>query len=288
MGGRLDCTNVVPHPALCLITRIGYDHQLYLGDTLACIAQEKAGIMKPGTPCVTNILSPEAIQNAVDEIYADQAKQVDCPIFRYGMDWNISINDTDADSFIINVQEQMLLLPVPVLPGAHQIENAALAVAGLEIIKDRLPCAPEHYRLGLHSARWPARLQNISAYLDTPKDWDIWLDGAHNQDGARALAAQAHDWARQDPRPLHLIIGMKKDKDATAFLGLLAPHTTSITWVPVESLGDESHPPATLQTAAGWQEAVQQIVQEHKGPGRILICGSLYLAGDVLQALETP
>lgn len=284
MGGRLDSTNVVPYPALCLITRIGHDHHLYLGDTLACIAREKAGIMKPKTPCVTNVLAPESIQDAVDDIYAQQANKTGCPLFRYGPDWNIDTNETNPDSFILNIKGRSIKLPIPVLPGAHQIENAALAIAGLEVIKDRLPCRLEHYKAGLRTARWPARLQNISRDLNAPAGWDLWLDGAHNEDGARIVAQQAQHWARQDNRPLHLIVGMKNDKDAAAFLAPISPQVASITWVPVESLGGENHAPAALRTAANWQQALEQIVQENPAPGRILICGSLYLAGDVLRA----
>ena len=267
LGGRGDATNVIEHPAACAIASLSLDHQDLLGDTLAQIATEKAGIFKPGAPAVT-VAHPAEAMDALR-----RAANGLCPLLVRGEAWDITATPAGVRYWD---GAGVLDLPAPGMLGAHQVENAGLALATLRAA--RLPHAPA----GLAQAHWPARLQRL---LHWASPHEVWLDGGHNPGAGLILAAQAVQWA---DRPFYLIVGMKQAKDAPAFLRPLLPHAAGL-WavqepgqhlaLPVEAIVAASGGIATPgPTVAG---AMAQLAG--LPPGRVLICGSLYLAGEVLK-----
>ncbi len=278
LGGRADATNVIAAPAACAITSISMDHKEMLGDTLAKIAAEKAGIMKPGAPVVTG-----AQPDGVLEVFRAHAASVGAPLGCRGEAWSIA---AAADGLVFRDAAGMLDLPPPALPGPHQIDNAGIAVAALRASGLAIPEAA--YGRGLAAATWPARLQRLTGALarTLPAGWELWLDGGHNPGGGEALTAHVAGWG---DRPLHVLVGMKQAKDSAEFLRPLLPHATTL-WavsepgqhlaLPVEAIiaasGGIARPGPTIAAA---------IAQLPPGPAaRVLICGSLYLAGEVLKA----
>ena len=276
LGGRGDATNVIDAPACCAITSISLDHRELLGDTLAAIAAEKAGIAKRHVPLVTGTQPAEAFA-----VLQDAAAAVDAPLLARGRDWTIAPHGRGlryAD------HAGTVDLPTPSLPGVHQLDNAGIAVAAL---RAALP-VPDAAWAGLTCAEWPARLQRLQGRLAqmTPPDWEVWLDGGHNPGAGAALAEHAATWS---DRPLYLIVGMKQSKDAAEFLRPLLPHATQVLAVqepgqhlalPVEAIiaasGGLAKPGPTIAAAlAGLPPAPR---------ARVLICGSLYLAGEALKA----
>ena len=212
LGGRFDATNVVAAPAACAITAISMDHREFLGDTLAAIAGEKAGIIKPGVPVVTGRQPAE-----VSAVIAQVAAAAGAPLLARGRDWEIA--ETAAGLSFAG-----LALPKPALAGAHQIENAGIALQALRAAGFDLP-APA-LAAGLRAAEWPARLQRLRGALSEilPAGSELWLDGAHNPGGAVALAAQLRAW----PGPTTLVVGMKQSKDVAEFLRVLLPGAAGV------------------------------------------------------------
>lgn len=288
LGGRLDATNVVARPAVTAITRISYDHMQYLGTTLAEIAAEKAGIFKPDVPVV---VAPQPEPGVMDTL-RDHATAVGAPLRAYGDAWRI---DPGAAGFCFQSTTRTLDLPMPGLLGAHQLFNAGTAIACLDPLG--IPIADTAVRSGVADVTWPARLQRLTIgplAARLPPGWDLWLDGGHNDSAGEVLAIQAARW-RDDGRPLLLIVGMLATKQPDAFLRPLAPYVTALRSVALT--GEEaSQDPAVLaalaQTVgvfdavpmASPAAALDALVAQHAGPARVLICGSLYLAGAILAA----
>lgn len=280
LGGRLDCTNVIDTPQATIITTIGKDHTEYLGDTITAIASEKAGIMKPGRPCV---IAPQT-EPQVLPVFEDRAVQLSCALYRPDAEWRIVRNGTDMS---FEMGSRTLSLPLPGLPGAHQIGNAGAALAVLTLLDD-FTVVPEVLARGLTTARWPARLQKLSKPA-LPAGWELWLDGGHNESAAGILAGQAAQWRTQDDKPLHLIFGMMKTKDPAAFLEKLKPCCRSVTAVPIpgEPLAHGRESLHKYGIDCAYADSVAQALSNimKAGPeGRILIAGSLYLAGHVLKS----
>ncbi|GAA0594383.1 folylpolyglutamate synthase/dihydrofolate synthase family protein [Caenispirillum bisanense] len=283
LGGRLDATNVVARPAATVLTPIDLDHQKFLGDTIAAIATEKAHIMKPGVPCVVARQPAEAL--AVIEAHA---AAIGAPLLLEGRDWSVERLADDRLRFRMGGRE--ILCPPPGLGGAHQYGNAGAALAaalaaGLDLPETALA-------RGVAAAEWPARLQRLrrgplAAAL--PEGWELWLDGGHNPSAGRVLGEALGRW---HDRPLYAVCGMMADKDAVGFLAPLVPHLTAFRAIAIPG-EDNGKPPADLlaaataagvpaaATAAGLAEAVTDLAAL-PGPARLLICGSLYLAGTVL------
>ena len=284
LGGRLDATNVVARPAVTAITRISMDHMAFLGDTIDLIAAEKAGILKPDVPCV---VAPQADPVVVEVIEA-RAAAVGAPLLVQGRHWSVAPTDRGFRLSTVNGDRHW---PVPNLPGAHQIANAATALMCLNQLPGRVTDIDAIGR-GLRSVDWPARLQRLTSgplAAALPADWELWLDGGHNDSAGAALAAWAAALGR---RPLHLVVGMLDSKAPEPFLAPLAPYAASLTAIPIA--GAAALPPSALAQAArqlGFQAvgiadspgaALAALPHPDDGPARLLVCGSLYLAGTVL------
>jgi dihydrofolate synthase/folylpolyglutamate synthase len=278
LGGRGDATNVIERPAASAITSISLDHRELLGDTLAAIAAEKAGILKPGVPVAVG-----AQHGVARETILLSAEHAGAPALLRGRDWHVA--PTDA-GFRYADARGTLDLPPPALPGEHQIDNAGIAIAALRAVFSEI--SQNAIARGVASAEWPARLQRLDGALARllPPGWELWLDGGHNPGAGEALARHLAGWS---DRPLHLVVGMKQAKDSSAFLRPLLPHARSV-WaiaepgqylaLPVEAIVAASdglaRPGPTLAAALGK-------IPRDGGPARVLICGSLYLAGEVLK-----
>ena len=282
LGGRLDATNVIARPAVVAITPISLDHQAFLGDTVAAIAGEKAGILKPGTPAV---IGPQPSEAAA--VFAARAAELDARLLRWGQEWH---SRPQGDGMHYAGPRWQLDLPLPSLAGAHQIVNAGTAIACLEQLNG-FPLSAEIIATGLRHIEWPARLQRLTRgplVHALPPGWELWLDGGHNPGAGAVLADMAASW--QD-RPLYLIVGMLNTKDASGFLAPLAARAAALRAVtipheqnplPTEAIvGAAGKAGLTARSAASVFAAVRELV-EHSEVGRILICGSLHLAGAVL------
>jgi dihydrofolate synthase / folylpolyglutamate synthase len=283
LGGRLDTTNVVARPEATVITPVSLDHQAFLGDTIAKIAGEKAGILKPGVPAV---IGPQVAE--AEMVIEARASDIGAPLYRWQREWRC---ERDRGGMRFEGPWGSYDLPLPSLPGAHQIANAGTAIACIELLSIWLPVTKELVADGLRHIDWPARLQHLrrGPLLEMlPRNWELWLDGGHNPAAGEVLSAVAADW--QD-RPLYLIVGMLNTKDAAGFLAPLAPYARSLHAVTIPS--EENPLPAkaisaaarsvgiAAQDAGSVGAALRDIIAPAE-PGRVLICGSLHLAGIVL------
>lgn len=282
LGGRLDATNVIDRPRLTVITPVSYDHQQYLGETLAEIAGEKAGILKRGVPCVVGPQRDEAL--AVIEA---RAEAVGAPLILSGRDWTAR---AEAGRLVYEDERGLLDLPAPILPGPHQIENAGAAVAALRALgMEDAACAAAVSR-----AEWPARLQRLRAgplaEIARAAGVELWLDGGHNLAAGEAISAHFRSLT---PAPLALIWGMLDTKDGAGFIGCFRGAALGVRTVDIPE-ATASVPAVILartaqaaglaaEAAADVAEAVRDAAAMAGPGGRVLICGSLYLAGMVLR-----
>lgn len=296
LGGTYDATNVVPNPVMTVIQPVGLDHREFLGDDLAGIAREKAGIIKTGAPLVVGPQSEIAGQ-----VILAQADRMGVPVFAFGQDF---ASRQEHGRMVYEDEVGLLDLPLPKLAGRHQVENAGVAIAALrhagrggramgwgqEVAVER----------GLSTVEWPARLQRLHKgplVEHAPKGAEVWLDGGHNVHGAEAVSRAMADMEEHGERPLYLVCGMLANKDALGFLRAfdgLARHVVTVA-IPGEAnslgagalydiarrAGIDSAPAEDLDDAmlqvTAWARLDAQLT-----PPRILICGSLYLAGKVL------
>lgn len=282
LGGRLDATNVVRAPRLTVITPVSIDHTQYLGETLAEIAGEKAGILKRGVPCVVARQQDEAL--AVIEA---RAAWLGCPLAIAGQHWTAA---REGDALVYQDERGLLDLPLPALPGPFQIDNAGTAIAALR----ELGYGQAEAAAAMTRVEWPARMQRLTrgplVEAAQAGGCELWLDGGHNPAGGAAVAATL---AAMAPRPTHLICGMLNTKDVAGYMAPLAGVAESLTAVaipgeantlPAETTAAAARAaglPAGTATDAG--AAVGALAAAHAG-ARLLICGSLYLAGRVLRA----
>jgi dihydrofolate synthase/folylpolyglutamate synthase len=279
LGGRLDATNVVEHPALTIITPVSMDHEQYLGNTIAKIAAEKAGIIKRGVHCVVARQEPDAM-----DVIEDVAARHAAPLVAYGQQWHVG---PDRDRISYQDETGLLDLPRPNLPGAHQIMNAGAAVAALR----QLGFGEAACEAAVTRAYWPARMQRLKSgpLVEAAPGAEIWLDGGHNPAAGEALAAHL---AGLPKRPTYLICGMLNTKD---IVGYLSPFKGVVEALIAVSIPDEANTlpaSATAEAAADAglqsfvagdvQAALRQITDENPY-ARVLICGSLYLAGSILR-----
>jgi dihydrofolate synthase / folylpolyglutamate synthase len=283
LGGRFDSTNVVDHPALTVITPISIDHTAFLGPDLASIAAEKAAIQKPGIRSVIGAQPREAAQ-----VIEDYANSVGAPLARHDIEWGAQGAE---DGVRVRFGSKIRKFPPPGLLGAHQIHNAGLAIVCTEFLKD-FKITNAAIAEGVRRVEWPGRLQRLRGgplVFCLPADCEVWLDGGHNAAAGEALAAMIRDW---DDRPLHMILGMLTSKDDKEFLRPLAPLITSMQTVSIPgeaasiSAEDAAKGARALYikatAAPNLEAAAHNLSQNINGPARVLICGSLYLAGVVL------
>ncbi|MGH6974236.1 MAG: bifunctional folylpolyglutamate synthase/dihydrofolate synthase [Stellaceae bacterium] len=281
LGGRFDATNVMVKPAVAVLTPVSLDHQHFLGETVAAIAFEKAGILKPGVPVVVGPQTPEAAA-----VIAGRAAELRAPHFRHGHDW--SVEQAEGGGLIYRGRTT-LNLPPPMLAGTHQYDNAGAALAALECLPGFALEATALAR-GMAKVEWPARLQKLRRgplVKALPKDAELWLDGAHNAAGGEVLARFVAGWRR----PTGLVFGMIKTHDPIAFLKPLAPYVKRLSAVAIpgeaNTLSAEESAAAARQVGIDAKPAktLRDAVAAASAPGaRTLICGSLYLAGKVLAA----
>ena len=280
LGGRLDATNVIAKPALSVITPVSIDHQQYLGDTLAKIAFEKAGIIKPGCPCIVGKQEDSGL-----EVIEAQAEKLGAPLFAYGQHWHVW---EERGRLVFQDETGLLDLPLPALRGAHQIDNAGIAIAGLRVLGfDEAAC-----EAAMRNAHWPARMQRLTKgpLVDMVPEAELILDGGHNPAAGIALAETL---SAMPKRPLHMVCGMLNTKDISAYMRPLAPMVESFYGVSIPGQAATVPAPETVAAAkavgmdATEAESVDAAVSAiaAKDPtARILISGSLYLAGEVLRA----
>ena len=287
LGGRLDATNVVEKPLLTAITPISIDHVSFLGETIAAIAGEKAGILKRGVPCVVGRQEAEAL-----DVIERRAAELDAPLFVFGRDFDAY---EQQGRLVFQTEARLLDLPLPRLKGRHQIDNAASAIASAGIIfGDTLSAAS--LEQGLSHAVWPARLERLpegALYSCVGEGTEIWLDGGHNPAGGKAIAQAVAELEERVPRPVHLIWGMMETKDAHAFVAPFKGLIERVYTVPIpdEANAFDAQALAEIAASEGFEvvaatsvpHALLQSQAALSRPGRVLICGSLYLAGHVLR-----
>ena len=288
LGGRFDATNVVERPLATAIAPVSIDHQQYLGDTLERIAFEKAGILKPGVPGIVGIQDPRAL--AVIEA---RAAEVGAPLVRWGREFHARL---EGERLVFEMHGVRETLPRPALPGAHQVGNAAIALAVTRTVADSIANGAVDRARGLERAVWPARLQRLTRgpLLGRLRpDWSLWLDGGHNEDAGRVIAEHVAGWRRAAPgAPVHLVLGMLNTKDPRGYLRHFAGLVDSVAAVTIPgeqasltaddlaaAAGDAGVPAATAASVA---EAVTRAAADPRAGGRVLVAGSLYLAGKVL------
>jgi len=284
LGGRLDATNVIDRPRLTALSPISLDHQAFLGERIEQIAFEKAGILKPGVPCIVGPQTPE-----VHAVIERRAREIGAPLRVHGRDWRAY---RQGDRLVAEIGEARCQLPLPTLAGCHQIDNAGLAVVCARALRE---FAVDDAALGrgLRGAVWPARLQRLvrgPLVERLPADCELWLDGGHNPAAGKALAASLNG---ADRRPLHLVVGMLNTKDEPGFLQPLAPLARSVHTVPVpdepasrdpiEAAAEVARLGIAAMPAPDVASALGAIAAAEPEPSRVLVCGSLYLAGHVLR-----
>jgi len=290
LGGRLDATNVVPAPLASVITPISMDHLDFLGDTLEKIAGEKAAIMRRGTADVIGRQTEGPLS-----VLVRRAEEVGAALHVAGQDWMAS---EERGRLVYQDQQGLFDLPSPRLFGRHQIDNAGTAIAALRAGGFKLPTSA--YEQGLLKAEWPARMQRLTAgdlVAQAPAGSEIWLDGGHNPEGGRIIAAALADLEERVSCPVVLIVGMLSTKDVEGFLRNFTGLARRLVAVPIAS--DKSLPADAIAATAraigiaadastGVAAALREIAAlELDPPPRILITGSLYLAGEVLAANGT-
>jgi dihydrofolate synthase/folylpolyglutamate synthase len=293
LGGRLDSTNVIEAPLATVIAPVSMDHTEFLGDTLTAIAGEKAAIIKRNTP----VICAEQFAEAMAVVEA-QAGRMRAPLHAAGQQWHVSV---ERGRLVYQDDRGLMDLAAPKLFGRHQFDNAGLAIATLRAQSVfRIDAAA--FEAGIVSAEWPARMQRLvsGALVDQgPKACEVWLDGGHNAEGGRVAAAALGDLEERVSRPLVVIAGMMANKDAAGFLANFAGLTRHIIAVPIPDR-DNAMPPDRLadaaralgmrvEIAASVEAALQTLSRlAYEVPPRILITGSLYLAGHVLAINGTP
>jgi dihydrofolate synthase / folylpolyglutamate synthase len=283
LGGLLDATNIITGPKLTIISPIDYDHQAFLGNDLTSIAKQKAGIIKPLAPIINARQADEA-----QTVMERAALKGRCPLYTLGQTFEAF---EENGRLVFQDDESLLDLSLPALKGGHQIDNAALAIKAARL----LGFSTEAIDKGLKQAMWPARLQRLKAgplFAALPSQSELWLDGGHNPHAARALRNHIDALAARDPKPLILICGLINTKDPTEFFQAFEGLETNIYCVSFSS--DAAIAPEVLESVAHSKglkaqcalSPLEAIMSLEDTPSRVLICGSLYLAGDVLALSE--
>lgn len=295
LGERLDASNVITKPALTIVTPISMDHAEKLGPTLAKIAGEKAGILKAG---VTGVLAPQ--DDEVLKVIEARANVVGAKLIVFGRDYDAYEQN---GRLIVQREDRLLDLPLPALVGRHQISNAGTAVAAALALSAEYPdlAIPERtIEEGLRNVEWPARMQRLTSGplpdILGPT-CELWLDGGHNPAAGDMLAETLAGLEDRASKPTYLVVGMMGQKDALGFLAPFRGLVRAVYTVPIPGAHEAPHAEEELAEIAssaglsathrpGVREALETIAALHDGEKRVLICGSLYLAGQVLATQE--
>ena len=289
LGGRFDATNVIERPMLSVITPVSMDHQDFLGNTIDEIAFEKAGILKPS---VSAIIGPQT--NEALNVIKSRALELGSSAYVFGEDWNISPAN---NQLMFKIGSKSSIVSRPNLLGDHQIQNAGCALACVKLLNGQFPVSPQEIDMGLVSINWPARLQKLkkgNLIENLLEDVEIWIDGGHNQDAAKAIASTLMDWRTESPEiSIHMVFGALNNRCPQNFLQYFTNVIDTIRAVDIP--GEANALSASeIETAArecglkaypakGISPAITDIISNSSGKRRILICGSLYLAGAVLR-----
>ena len=288
LGGRLDATNVIARPALSVIMPVSMDHMDKLGPTLTDIAGEKAGILKAGVPAIISVQPPEAL-----DVITNVAQSVGAPLSLWGQDYEAF---EQRGRLVFQDEERLLDLPLPALLGHHQVANAGTAVASALRLPPALRITDDAIEQGLTNVRWPARMQQLNngflSNLLRPGS-ELWLDGGHNVAGGQAIAQTLAELEERAPKPVALIVGMMGNKDARGFLQHFRGLVRRVAAVPFVGGPETAFQPDELaaiaasiginaEAAPDVASAIRRLQDFEDQPLRILICGSLYLAGQVL------
>lgn len=294
LGGRFDATNVIEQALVTVITPVSIDHTDFLGSDIRTIAAEKGGIIKARTPVVIARQEHEGSEAVLEHI----AERLHAPLVRYGQEYHV----IEENGRLVYQDETGLLdLPLPKMAGEHQLINAGTAIATLRHAGFSLTDSTMFER-GITKAHWPARMQNLGKGVlaaRLPHDSELWLDGGHNLDGGRVLAQALTRLNTRHPRPLVLIAGMLASKDSVGFLMNFKDLAQQVFAVgiagqtasrPAPEVADHARQAGLSASIAGTiEEALQQISQQQWPVApRVVICGSLYLAGDALARNRTP
>ncbi|RYE05686.1 MAG: bifunctional folylpolyglutamate synthase/dihydrofolate synthase [Rickettsiaceae bacterium] len=290
IGGRLDATNIIENPIISIITSISYDHMDFLGLTLQSIATEKAGIIKPHTPCITSLQTQE-----VYDVIIAKCQKLKAPLFCYEYDFCAQKSELGFVYLSNTLSHQFSM---PSLHGDHQITNAATVIAAINLLNHQFKINVQQIDNGLREIDWPARIEKIDNYRYSSlisSNINIWLDGAHNLGGAQALA----NWLRSDvSKPIYLILGMTKNRDVSQFCQPLVKIIKQAYSVKVlseassysaEILSDLASPTGiNILPADSIEAALQDIDKELAGKScNVIITGSLYLASDLSELLKS-
>ena len=279
LGGRLDATNVIEKPALTVIAPISIDHEQFLGDTIAAIAGEKAGIIKRGVPCIVGPQCDDAL-----EVIENTAARANAPVLAYGQHWHVG---REGDRLVFQDETGLRDLPLPNLLGAHQVKNAGAALAALRVLE----MGDVAYEAAVTKAEWPARMQRLKTgrLPQLAPGLELWLDGGHNPAAGQAVGDLLSNLPK---RPTYLICGMLNTKDITGFLEPVARQSKGLfaVSIPGESNTVPAEETARVAARIGLPSQIAKSVSEALGliatqdpAARVVICGSLYLAGSVLR-----
>ncbi len=288
LGGRYDATNVVENKVCSVITPISMDHMNFLGNTIREIAKEKVGIFENTKSAVISNQRED-----VKELIRREAKKIKIKTFEEGIDWKITEKDFSKKKFVLNFKNSSFNFQFPSLAGEHQIENASTAISTvLSLNKKRI--TRETINKGITSTVWPARMQKLEngklSYL-LGKRFEIWLDGGHNLDASKILRRTIEKW---NNKPIILIIGMMVGKDPLNFLRQLVKNISSLFLLPIpdhqyiqpyeikENIERSFSNTLKIECSLNITEALK-VIKKQYSDGKIIICGSLYLAGEVLK-----
>ncbi len=280
LGGRLDATNVVDKPALTIITPVSFDHPQFLGNTVAEIAGEKAGILKRQVPAIVTRQTDDAA-----EVIESRIEKLGCPALIQGQHWDAF---EERGRLIYQDEHGLLDLPPPALMGAHQFQNAGTAITALR----HLGFGETACEAAATKVTWPARMQRLSSgpLLDMAPDAEFWLDGGHNAACAQTLAETLQ---RLPACPTHLICGLMNTKDVAGYMAPIVDHVEGlhavsipgeVNTLPAEDTARAATNAGIKATTAKDARAATAAIIDNDPSARILICGSLYLAGDILKS----
>lgn len=286
LGGRLDTTNVIARAAVTVITPVDLDHQQFLGETLAEIAGEKAGILKPGTPAIIGPQKPAAA-----EVIEARAAKLGAPLLVHGQDW---MTYAEHGRLVFQYADGLLDLPLPALVGQHQLNNAGAAIAAVLALPD-FQIGSDAIARGLRTVEWPGRMQRLGdgpLLAALPAGAELWLDGAHNPAAAVVVASALAELEERHPLPLYLVCAMLTTKDAHGFFAAFKGLARGVFTIAVPDAENCMTPDALadaaskaglqVRTASDLAQALNEISSYSAAPPRVVICGSLYLVGHVL------